>query len=43
MVPILERSGFRAGVDFFVAYSPEREDPANPDFTTRTIPKVVAA
>jgi len=41
MAPILERSGLRAGVDFFVAYSPEREDPANPDFTTRTIPKVV--
>ncbi|MBN2197031.1 MAG: nucleotide sugar dehydrogenase [Polyangiaceae bacterium] len=41
VVPILERSGLRAGHDFFVAYSPEREDPANPNFTTRTIPKVV--
>jgi UDP-N-acetyl-D-glucosamine dehydrogenase len=42
MVPILdELSGLRAGVDYFVAFSPEREDPNNKDFTTRTIPKVV--
>jgi len=41
MVPILEESGMRAGRDFHVAYSPEREDPNNPDFTTATIPKVV--
>lgn len=41
MVPILERSGLHAGSDFFVAYSPEREDPANPTFSTATIPKVV--
>jgi UDP-N-acetyl-D-glucosamine dehydrogenase len=40
--PILERlSGCRAGTDFFVAYSPEREDPNNKDFSTSTIPKVV--
>jgi len=39
--PILERSGLKAGTDFYLAFSPEREDPANPDFTTRTIPKVV--
>jgi len=39
--PILERSGLKAGTDFHLAFSPEREDPANPDFTTRTIPKVV--
>lgn len=39
--PILERSGLRAGVDFFLAFSPEREDPGNPKFSTRTIPKVV--
>jgi len=39
--PILERSGLKAGTDFNLAFSPEREDPANPDFTTRTIPKVV--
>jgi UDP-N-acetyl-D-glucosamine dehydrogenase len=41
MLPILEGSGLKAGVDFFVAYSPEREDPGNPDFTASTIPKVV--
>jgi UDP-N-acetyl-D-glucosamine dehydrogenase len=39
--PILERTGLRAGVDFFLAFSPEREDPGNPNFSTRTIPKVV--
>lgn len=33
-------SGFTVGADYFLVYSPEREDPANPDFTTRTIPKV---
>jgi UDP-N-acetyl-D-glucosamine dehydrogenase len=41
--PILERSGLVAGVDFGVAYSPEREDPGNPNFDTSTIPKVVGA
>jgi len=41
VVPRLERSGLVAGRDFLVAYSPEREDPANPKFTTGTIPKVV--
>jgi UDP-N-acetyl-D-glucosamine dehydrogenase len=39
--PILEESGLKAGQDFFLAYSPEREDPGNPDFATRNIPKVV--
>jgi UDP-N-acetyl-D-glucosamine dehydrogenase len=39
--PILEKSGLKAGRDFFLAYSPEREDPGNPDYSTRTIPKVV--
>jgi UDP-N-acetyl-D-glucosamine dehydrogenase len=39
--PILERSGLRAGVDFHLAFSPEREDPGNASFETRTIPKVV--
>jgi UDP-N-acetyl-D-glucosamine dehydrogenase len=39
--PILEEGGLRAGRDFFLAFSPEREDPGNPDFGTRTIPKVV--
>ena len=42
--PILEKgSGLVAGTDFIVAYSPEREDPGNPDFETTTIPKVVGA
>ena len=41
MVPILETSGLRAGHDFFLAYSPEREDPGNPDFTAAGIPKLV--
>src|SRR5262249_35799199 len=36
--PILEESGLKAGRDFFLAYSPEREDPGNPDFATRNIP-----
>jgi UDP-N-acetyl-D-glucosamine dehydrogenase len=39
--PLLEESGLEAGKDFFLAYSPEREDPGNRDFSTRTIPKVV--
>ena len=39
--PILEESGLRAGTDFFLAFSPEREDPGNPVFSTRNIPKVV--
>lgn len=42
MIPILEEaSGLKAGVDFYVAYSPEREDPGNPNFNTEKIPKVV--
>ncbi len=43
VVPILERSGLKADRDFFVAFSPEREDPNRKDFTTATIPKVVGA
>jgi len=39
--PILEKSGLKAGRDFFLAFSPEREDPGNKDFATRNIPKVV--
>ena len=41
VLPILEESGLRVGQDFFLAYSPERVDPANPTYTTRNIPKVV--
>ncbi len=41
MRPILEETGLKSGVDFFLAFSPEREDPGNPEFGTSTIPKVV--
>ncbi|MCA9177278.1 MAG: nucleotide sugar dehydrogenase [Planctomycetales bacterium] len=41
ILPILEQSGLKAGSDFFVAYSPEREDPGNIDFSASGIPKVV--
>jgi UDP-N-acetyl-D-glucosamine dehydrogenase len=43
VVPILQRSGLKIGEELFVGYSPEREDPANPRFTAKTIPKVVGA
>jgi UDP-N-acetyl-D-glucosamine dehydrogenase len=39
--PPIEARGFRAGEDIFIVYSPEREDPGNPKFGTRDIPKVV--
>jgi UDP-N-acetyl-D-glucosamine dehydrogenase len=39
--PVLERGGLRVGEDFALAFSPEREDPGNPGFSTRTIPKLV--
>jgi len=39
--PILERRGLRCGRDFFLAFSPEREDPGNPVYHTGNIPKVV--
>jgi UDP-N-acetyl-D-glucosamine dehydrogenase len=38
--PRIERTGKTIGEDFFLVYSPEREDPGNPDFTTQTIPKI---
>lgn len=41
LIPLLEESGLKSREDFFVAFSPEREDPGNPDFNTRSIPKVV--
>ena len=40
-LPILEASGLKADQDFFLAFSPEREDPGRKDYTTKTIPKVV--
>ena len=39
--PILEKSGLIAGEDFFLAYSPEREDPGNKEFSVSKIPKVM--
>ena len=41
VIPTLEKAGLSPGVDFDVAFSPERTDPGNKDFSTRTIPKVV--
>ena len=41
LLPILEQEGLKAGTDFYLAYSPEREDPGNPDFSAPHIPKVV--
>jgi UDP-N-acetyl-D-glucosamine dehydrogenase len=41
VLPILEKGGLKAGRDFFLAFSPEREDPGNPNFSAPTIPKVV--
>jgi UDP-N-acetyl-D-glucosamine dehydrogenase len=42
MRPILEEGGLRSGTDFFLAYSPEREDPGSARFGTASIPKVVS-
>ena len=39
--PRIESRGFKVGEDYYLVYSPEREDPGNPDFGTTTIPKVV--
>ncbi|MCP5531748.1 MAG: nucleotide sugar dehydrogenase [Akkermansiaceae bacterium] len=41
VVSRVEAAGFKVGVDIFVVYSPEREDPGNPKFTATNIPKVV--
>jgi UDP-N-acetyl-D-glucosamine dehydrogenase len=41
MLPILAAGGLRVGEDFFLAFSPEREDPGNPNFSAEKIPKVV--
>jgi UDP-N-acetyl-D-glucosamine dehydrogenase len=39
--PVLEATGLKCGADYFLAFSPEREDPGNPTFHAATIPKVV--
>src|SRR5699024_5173249 len=41
LLPRIEERGFKVGENYFLVYSREREDPGNPDFETRTIPKVV--
>ena len=41
MLPILEKSGLKVGKDFYLAYSPERENPGDKEYTTAKIPKVV--
>jgi UDP-N-acetyl-D-glucosamine dehydrogenase len=41
MLPALEATGLMVGVDFFLAFSPERVDPGNPKYNTRNTPKVV--
>ena len=41
LLPLLEGRGLKAGKDFFLAFSPEREDPGNTQYTISTIPKVV--
>lgn len=40
LMPRIEAQGLKVGEDFFLVYSPEREDPGNPDFNTHSIPKV---
>jgi UDP-N-acetyl-D-glucosamine dehydrogenase len=42
VLPLLESTGLKVGKDFFLGFSPEREDPGNKKFTTAQIPKVVA-
>ena len=41
VLPMLSKSGLKAGEDFFLCFSPERVDPGNPQFQTANIPKVV--
>jgi UDP-N-acetyl-D-glucosamine dehydrogenase len=40
-LPILAKTGLQAGTDYFLAFSPEREDPGRKDHSTQTIPKLV--
>lgn len=42
LLPLLEKSGLKVGVDLFLAYSPERVDPGNKEFTLEQIPKVIS-
>jgi UDP-N-acetyl-D-glucosamine dehydrogenase len=42
IVPVIKNAGFNIGENFFIGYSPEREDPGNKKYSTKTIPKVVS-
>ena len=42
LIPYIKKLGFEIGKNFFVGYSPEREDPGNKEYNTRTIPKIVS-
>ncbi len=42
IIPIIQELNFEVGVNYFIGYSPEREDPGNKKFTTKTIPKIVS-
>ena len=41
LLPLFSKDGYKVGEDFFLVFSPEREDPGNPKFTIRNIPKVL--
>jgi UDP-N-acetyl-D-glucosamine dehydrogenase len=41
LLPMFEKTGLKAGKDFFLCFSPERVDPGNPKFQTKNIPKVI--
>ena len=41
LLPLFQKKGLKAGKDFFLVFSPEREDPGRKDFTTKTTPKIV--
>jgi UDP-N-acetyl-D-glucosamine dehydrogenase len=43
IAPIFRRQGFTPSRDIFLAFSPEREDPGNPHYSTQTVPRVVGA
>ena len=42
IIPIINKMGFQIGENYFIGYSPEREDPGNKDYSTKNIPKIVS-
>lgn len=42
VLPMLLENGYEIGIDYFLGYSPEREDPGNKNFSTKNIPKVIS-